>query len=86
MTNRNFYVKTGFSTELVTMIKEASANPDAQQKQAAWKQIQDQALAEYMEYPLTYTNYVIVAHKYVEGLDGSDIVPEFIDYLPIVVK
>ena len=86
MTNRNFYVKTGFSEELVTMIKEASANPDAQQKQAAWKQIQDQALAEYMEYPLTYTNYVIVAHKYVEGLDGSDIVPEFIDYLPIVVK
>ncbi|MGM9619724.1 MAG: ABC transporter substrate-binding protein [Oscillospiraceae bacterium] len=86
MTNRNFYVNTGFSTELVDMIKAATANPNAEEKQAAWLQIQDLALEEYREYPLTYTNYVIVSHKYVSGLDGSSVIPEFIDYLSIEVK
>ena len=86
MTNRSYYINTGFSDELVTMIKEASANPNEAEKAAAWTQIQDMALAEYREYPLTYTNYVIVAHKYVTGLDGSSVIPEFIDYLSIEVN
>ena len=37
------------------------------------------------EYPLTYTNFVMVSQKNVTGLDGSSVVPEFIDYLSIHV-
>ena len=44
------------------------------------------ALAQHYIYPLTYTNYVMVAQKYVGGLDCSAIVPEFIDWLGISVN
>lgn len=40
-------------------------------------------LEECWEYPLTYTNFVMVSQKNVTGLDGSSVVPEFIDYLSI---
>ena len=41
--------------------------------------------ADAKEYPLTYTNFVMVSQKNVTGLDGSSVVPEFIDYLSIHV-
>ena len=50
-----------------------------------WNTIQDKALEECWEYPLTYTNFVMVSQKNVTGLDGSSVVPEFIDYLSIHV-
>ena len=49
-------------------------------------QLIDIALAEHRIYPLTYTNYVMVAHKYVGGLDCSQVVPEFIDWMGITVN
>ena len=42
-------------------------------------------LSEYWEYPLTYTNYVMVSQKNVTGLDAVPVVPEFVDYLKIKV-
>ena len=59
---------------------------DTDEKQDLWNEIQDKALAECWEYPLTYTNYVMVSQKNVTGLDGSSVIPEFIDYLSIEVK
>ena len=58
---------------------------DAKEKQELWNTIQDKALEECWEYPLTYTNFVMVSQKNVTGLDGSSVVPEFIDYLSIHV-
>ena len=43
-------------------------------------------LEECWEYPLTYTNYVMVSQKNVSGLDTVPIVPEFIDYTAIKVE
>jgi hypothetical protein len=43
-------------------------------------------MAQHRIYPLTYTNYVMVAQKYVTGLDKCPIVPEFADWLAISVN
>jgi len=58
---------------------------DADEKQELWNEIQDKALEECWEYPLTYTNYVMVSQKNVSGLSDSTVIPEFIDYLSIQV-
>lgn len=44
------------------------------------------ALDQHRIYPLTYTNYIMVAQKNVTGLDKHPIVPEFADYLDISVN
>lgn len=68
---------TGFSEELSDLAKRGNAEPDAAKRKEIWYEAQDKALAEYWEYPLTYTSYVMVSHKDVSGLDASPIVPEF---------
>lgn len=65
--------------------QKAIGTADAKEKQELWNTIQDKALEECWEYPLTYTNFVMVSQKNVTGLDGSSVVPEFIDYLSIHV-
>lgn len=49
-------------------------------------QLVEIALDQHRIYPLTYTNYVMVSQKYVTGLDCSEIVPEFVDWLGISVN
>lgn len=75
----------GYSDEVSGLATKAMGTVDAAEKQALWNEIQDKALAECWEYPLTYTNYVMVSQKNVTGLDGSTVIPEFIDYLSIKV-
>lgn len=76
----------GWSDEIKKLaIKVNSAASGDEAKEAA-KELQTKANGEYWEYPLTYTNYIMVSQKYVTGLDGSSIIPEFNDYLPIEVK
>lgn len=76
----------GWSDEIKKLaIKVNSAASEEEAKEAA-KELQTKANGEYWEYPLTYTNYIMVSQKYVTGLDGSSIIPEFNDYLPIEVK
>ena len=76
----------GWSDEIKKLaIKVNSAASEDEAKEAA-KELQTKANGEYWEYPLTYTNYIMVSQKYVTGLDGSSIIPEFNDYLPIEVK
>ncbi|XCP83952.1 ABC transporter substrate-binding protein [Roseburia hominis] len=76
----------GFSEEVSGLATTAMGTADAAKKQEIWNEIQDKALAEYWEYPLTYTNYVMVSQWNVTGLDGSPVIPEFIDYLSIHVE
>lgn len=76
----------GFSEELSNAVKTAVATADMATQKELWKDIQDKAIEECWEYPLTYTNYVMVSKKNVTGLDGSTVIPEFIDYLKIQVK
>lgn len=77
---------TGYSDEIVQLATEANSTADEASRRELWNQIQDKALAEYWEYPLTYTNYIMVSQKNVTGLDSSAIIPEFIDYLSINVE
>ena len=75
----------GYSDEVSGLAQKAMGTADAKEKQELWNTIQDKALEECWEYPLTYTNFVMVSQKNVTGLDGSSVVPEFIDYLSIHV-
>ena len=60
--------------------------PDLEEAKKLADEAVNTALAQHYIYPLTYTNYVMVAQKYVDGLDCSAIVPEFIDWLGISVN
>lgn len=75
----------GYSDELSALALQAMGTANATEKQELWNTIQDKALEECWEYPLTYTNFVMVSQKNVTGLDGSTVIPEFIDYLSIHV-
>ena len=75
----------GFSDEVSGLAQQALGTVDADEKQELWNEIQDKALEECWEYPLTYTNYVMVSQKNVSGLSDSTVIPEFIDYLSIQV-
>lgn len=75
----------GYSDEVSGLALQAMGTADANAKQELWNTIQDKALEECWEYPLTYTNFVMVSQKNVTGLDGSSVIPEFIDYLSIHV-
>ncbi|MBS5450247.1 MAG: ABC transporter substrate-binding protein [Coriobacteriia bacterium] len=74
---------TGFSDELGELTKAANSNPDQAARKDQWKEIQQRYLDECWEYPLTYTNYVMVSRKDVSGLDASPIIPEFSQFAAI---
>ena len=59
---------------------------DMAEAKAMAEDLVELAMAQYRIYPLTYTNYVMVAQKYVTGLDTCPIVPEFADWLAISVN
>ncbi len=74
---------TGFSDDIADLARQANTTADQDERYELWKQIQERYFEEYWEYPLTYTNYVMVSHKDVSGLDASPIVPEFSQYAAI---
>ena len=59
---------------------------DMAEAKALAEELVELAMAQHRIYPLTYTNYVMVAQKYVTGLDTCPIVPEFADWLAISVN
>ena len=59
---------------------------DAAAAKAMAEEVVKIAMDQHRIYPLTYTNYVMVAQKYVTGLDTCPIVPEFADWLAISVN
>lgn len=76
----------GFSDEAGQLAVQVNAAADKEEAQKLAADLQDLTLSEYWEYPLTYTNYVMVSQKNVTGLDGVPVVPEFVDYLKINVE
>ena len=76
----------GFSDEAGQLAVQVNAAADKEEAQQLANDLQDLTLSEYWEYPLTYTNYVMVSQKNVTGLDGVPVVPEFVDYLKINVE
>ena len=79
-------MSTGFSDDMAVLVKQANGEPDAAARKEQWKDIQARYFEECWEYPLTYTNYVLVSRKNVKGLDCSSIVPEFSRYDGITVE
>lgn len=75
----------GWSEEMTTLVNKADAATSQEEAQNLWDEIQEKYTEENWVYPLTYTNYVMVSQKNVTGLDGSDIVPEFTDWMSIKV-
>lgn len=73
----------GVCSELAT---ELNTSTDPAKRQELADKVIEAAMAEYRVYPLTYTNFVMVAQKNVGGLANKPIVPEFIDYLEISVN
>ena len=65
---------------------QVNTTTDIEQAKVLASQLVDLALDQHRIYPLTYTNYVMVSQKYVTGLDCSEIVPEFVDWLGISVN
>lgn len=75
----------GFSDEAGQLAAKVNAAADKDEAKQLANDLQDLTLSEYWEYPLTYTNYVMVSQKNVTGLDAVPVVPEFVDYLKIKV-
>lgn len=75
----------GFSKEAAQLAIDVNSAETAEAAKTAAGKLQDLTLSEYREFPLTYTNYVMVSQKNVTGLDENSVVPEFIDYLTIKV-
>ena len=65
---------------------QVNTTTDIAEAKALAEDLVELAMAQHRIYPLTYTNYVMVAQKYVTGLDQCPIVPEFADWLVISVN
>ena len=76
----------GMNEACAELAVEVNTIQDAAERQKAADELMVVAMGEHRIYPLTYTNYVMVAQKYVSGLDTCDIVPEFADWLAISVN
>lgn len=76
----------GYSDEIKTLAQQINATVDQDEAKTLAKDLQQKTLDEYYQYPLTYTNYIMVSKKNVTGLDACKIIPEFNDYLEISVK
>ena len=76
----------GFSDQVADLALSVNTTADPSVSKERAYELQDLAMSEHWIYPLTYTNYVMVAHKNVEGLDCSPVIPEFVDWLGITVN
>lgn len=76
----------GWSDEIKELAVSVNTAADEEEAKQLASELQSKALEEYWEYPLTYTNYIMVSRRNVTGLDGSAIIPEFMDYLTIEIE
>lgn len=76
----------GWSEDMTKLVNQADSATTQKEAQKLWNEIQKKYTDECWVYPLTYTNYVMVSQKNVTGLDGSKVVPEFVDWMSIKVK
>lgn len=76
----------GWSEDMTKLVNQAESATIQKEAQKLWDEIQEKYTDECWVYPLTYTNYVMVSQKNVTGLDGSKVVPEFVNWMSIKVK
>lgn len=76
----------GFSQDVADAAIKVNETANLDEAKEAAVDLHNKVMAEYWQYPLTYTNYVMISKKNVTGLDGSQVVPEFNDYLSINVE
>lgn len=81
----NLQILDGWSDEARNIALEFVATVNEEDMIAKGAELHDQLMAECMHYPVSYTNYVMVSHKNVTGLDNT-IIPEFTDWLAINVE
>ena len=70
---------------MTALVQQADSATTKEEAQALWNEIQEKYTDECWVFPLTYTNYVMVSQKNVTGLDGSEVVPEFVNWMSIKV-
>mgnify|MGYP002681862289 FL=1 len=70
---------------MTALVKQAESATTQEEAQELWDEIQEKYTEECWVFPLTYTNYVMVSQKNVTGLDGSEVVPEFVNWMSIKV-
>ena len=75
----------GWSDVMAALVKKADAATSQEEAQKLWDEIQEKYTEENWLFPLTYTNYVMVSQENISGLDGSEVVPEFVDWMSIKV-
>lgn len=75
----------GFHEDVQKTALALNATTDEAQAKTLATQMQEAALNSYVMYPISNTNYVMVSHKNVTGLDGCPLVPEFMDYLKLKI-
>ena len=75
----------GWSEDMTALVQQADSATTKEEAQTLWNEIQEKYTDECWVFPLTYTNYVMVSQKNVTGLDGSEVVPEFVNWMSIKV-
>ena len=70
---------------MTALVQQADSATTKEEAQTLWNEIQEKYTDECWVFPLTYTNYVMVSQKNVTGLDGSEVVPEFVNWMSIKV-
>lgn len=82
LTNKN--CAWGYSQEVFELATKAHAATTPEEGREIYKEAQAKAMDECWMYPLTNTNFVMVAQKNIDGLDQT-LVPEFTDWLAIEI-
>lgn len=75
----------GMSDDAIAKCAALEATTNQEEMIKAGAELHDQLMSEYRDYPLNYTNYVMVSHKNITGLDQT-LIPEFTDWLAIDVE
>ena len=67
--------------EIAALWNEGDATTDPEERAAIYKEIQEQIRDAYTMFPLTSPNFVVATDKRLKGVDATDMVPLFEDYL-----
>lgn len=76
----------GWSEKTIELAQSINKTPGLEEQKAIAKELHESAINDYVCFPISWPNYVIVSRSNVSGLDASAIVPEFADPSAITIK
>ena len=82
----NEWIDSGWNETVQNLAFQINAEPDLAKGKELAAQLHQEALDNYICYPLTWANCVFVTPNNVSGLDASAVVPEFVDMAAITIK